>query len=276
MVPEDHAEDYGLFNPTVRRRGILNKIMQHSKWNPVFYCSALFTIFSVFALIVHSTWTFTFGVVFALLSISCGAVCTYICVAVKYRKPWSNMSKKEMTKVMVFGLLCLTGEGLLVWGHSVLIGIHFNAVDPSWNTFPSSCALPLYCVRVGFNISNPYGADGLSPINPPIYDEVSIERMFALYKDTAKNKMGCRELHADTEAGWAHYRCLTAFMGKRSDLSFQISADNYFITYDEAGNKYSHVAPWIHSQSGDWDDNANDARVRLLISYIYRIYYDNL
>jgi len=272
MHTEDYAEDYGLFNPTVRRRGILNKMMQYSKWNPLFYCSVFFTIFAFFAFIVHATWAFATGIIFAILTVFFGAWCTYICVVGKYKKPWSGLSKKETAKVLIFGLVCLTGQGLLVWGHSVLIGIHFSGTDPYWTTFPSSCDSSSYCVRVGINIPEPNGAEGLNPIAPPAYNGTTVDRIFALYKDAAK-KMGCHEVGSDSGSEWAHYRCLTPVLGERSDLAFQIliPGDIIYGIDDTNNNTYTQVVPWIHSQSSDWNDNVNDANVRLLISYVYYV-----
>lgn len=271
MLPEDNAEDYGLFNPITRRRG--GKIIQHIKWNPVFYSSALFSIFSLFTLILHSLWVFTFGIVLSILTVFLGIACAYICVVGKPKKPWSYLERIDIAKVVSFGLLCIAVQGLLVWGHSVLVSVHFSGEAPKWTTFPSACSTTSNnCVRVGFNITDPCGTMGVNRIEPPVYINTTPEEVFATYRDIVQ-KMGCHEVRSNTEIKWAHFLCITTFLGKPSDLTFQI-----FHKLLELPNKTPSVTPWIHSQSrytnDNWDDNVNDAYVRLLMANAYRYYPD--
>lgn len=282
MMMDDTAEDYGLFNPTVRRRGFLNRIIQQSRWNPIFYSSILFCILSTFALIIHALWAFAFGIGLSVTSILLGVTCIYICVTGRYRKPWSYLSRKEVTKILTFGFFCLSLQLVLVWGHSTLLGTHFNGADPHWPSFPSSCTpppsnnpdSPSNCVRVGINIANPDGTPGIEPIAPPKYEKQTPEVIFKAFNKAASEKMGCRALFVtDDDTGWAHYRCITPFLGKASDIAFQVTDENIYTTKAAERNS-SYISPWIHSQArhvdNGWDNNTNDAYVRLLLALVFR------
>lgn len=181
-----------------------------------------------------------------------------------------------MVKVISFGVVCLIIQAVLVWGQSELISIHFNGPDPHWNTFPTACiapphpSVPLNCIRVGVNITNPNSVEGVNDIEAPIYNNTTSEIIFGIYKHVATKQLGCRELFED--ATWAHYRCLSTFLGKPSDLAFQVSpTDNYKVV-----DNTTQVTPWIHSQAryvdGKPDNNANDARVRLLLTNAYQAF----
>jgi len=274
MAKEDHAEDYGLFNPHLRnRRSFITRALQQARWNPIMYLSLLFIIYSICGLVIHSLWRFVFGTVFSVLSIGVGVLCAAVFVMMKYKK-WTYLNRKEMAKVIAFALVCIIAQALLIWGQSVLIAIHFHATDPHWTTFPTGCThpphpnTPLNCVRVGINITNPTSVEGVNDISAPMYNHTTLATIFDIYKHVAKKQLGCRELYADEV--WAHYRCLTTFLGKPSDLAFQVSPKDNFI----ASNGTSSVVPWIHSQAryvdGLSDENANDARVRLLLTNAYQ------
>jgi len=267
MAGTDYAEDYGLFEYRTVRRKYFSKAIQSVRWNPIFWISVLFTIFSGITFILHVYYKYFFGGLYSMICLLFGAVCIYLCVLVKSKKAWHQLVKIDYYKIAAFCIFILLFQALFLTLSVMLIKIHFSGASAPWDAFPNECASNMYngspiilnCVRTGQDIPNPYTNPGLDAILPRNYSE-DIPTLLSQLTNLASNHMDCTTLK--TESDWAHLRCISAIMGFPSDLALRL------VPSDVSPNT-TITDVWVHSQSrmGEWDWNENDARVRILFTY---------
>jgi len=269
MAETDYAEDYGLFEYRTARRKYLTKSIQRVNWNPIFWISVLFTIFSTFTFILHVYWKYFFGGLYSFICTLFGAVCIYLCVLVRSKKQWHQLQKGDYAKVAAFCVFILVVQALFLTLSVELLKIHFSGPDAAWSAFPNECAPNMHsgstilnCVRTGPNIPNPYTNPGLDPISSRTF-EGDVPTLLSQLTTLARLHIDCTILHTDVD--WAHLRCISAIMGIPSDLGLRVVPD----LSPGYGTNSTSVSVWIHCQSrlGEWDWNENDARVRLLFTY---------
>lgn len=255
------AEDYGLFEYKERRQ-CLTRMVQFVKWNPIFWLSVLFLIFSIVSLGIHSYWKFLTGIAFSIFCFLFAIVCIYLCVLSRTRKAWSQLNRRDLTKFCSLIAFCITFQSLFLTVSILLLKIHFLGEDVAWSEFPNACSPPtptytiLNCVRTGNNIPNPYTTPGLDPILSREYIE-DPQTLLSQFEGIVKRQTSCVLLYTGTD--WLHFRCISEFMGLPSDLALRAF---------QIGNS-TRTSVWAHSQSreGGWDENENDSRVRLLFSF---------
>eukprot|EP00026_Physarum_polycephalum_P013533 Phypoly_transcript_13945.p1 GENE.Phypoly_transcript_13945~~Phypoly_transcript_13945.p1 ORF type:complete len:285 (+),score=19.81 Phypoly_transcript_13945:172-1026(+) len=263
---DEYGETYGVFEYPSGRKRFITKVIQEAKWNPIFWISVAFTIFSACALVIHSYWSFVFGSLFSVMSLVVGGVCIYLCFLSRFKKPWHQLWKREVARIIFFCLFCISIQGLFISLNAVLLKNHFAGSDPGWTSFPTQCipakdGVTLNCVRTGYNISSPYTSPGLDPIYNKNYTQ-NPEFVLKQMANIAESHMNCDHVHTDSD--WIHFRCLSELFGRPSDLAIRVFPN-------PAPGNGNATFVWVHSQSraGGWDQNANDGLVRLLFMYKY-------
>lgn len=58
MAKEDYAEDYGLFNPTPKKRSLVTRALQQSRYNPLMYLSLIFIVSLTQFVVAIQRWGF--------------------------------------------------------------------------------------------------------------------------------------------------------------------------------------------------------------------------
>jgi len=261
----DYAEDYGLFEYRTVRRKYLTKMIQTVKWNPIFWITLLFTVFSAFGFGVHVYWKFFAGIMFSVLCVLFGGVCIYLCVVSRSKKTWIQLNRLDYAKIAAFCVFILTFQSLFFALSIQLLKIHFMGSDTAWDAFPDQCLTTegsetiLNCVRTGASIPHNYTSPGLDPISPHSYNE-DVPTLLSHLTEIVNDHMDCVLLRSTDN--WVHFRCISELMGRPSDLGIMCVVLN-------ATNTTNTTDVWVHSQSreGEWDMNENDTRVRLLFSY---------
>jgi len=262
-MDSESEENVGLLNENTYERSqrsyqIIGNVQVWNR-NPVFYVMVFMTLTGVAGVCIFAPWVFVTGL--ALSSLLIGISLWFACYTYDHYQYDAVFSRWEVFK-MLFSSLFFLGVTILITYLLVTMGLYrLIAEDPNWKAFPGQCrnaseeGKPLLnCIRAGEGLPNPSFSTG--PITFNAYT-TSAQNVIIVFEDLIRRHVGCRLINSGPL--FAHFRCLSDFWGYPDDLA--ITA----ICSDQTSANV-----WVHSQSrlGIWDYNLNDARVRLISSYL--------
>jgi len=258
----DTGEDrVGLLNDNIyreseRSHNIPGNLQIWNK-NPIFYVMVIMTLAGLIGVGIFTPWVFYLGIAGSIVLSVIGAwFAAYIW---DHYQDSAVYTKWELFKMCFTTIVILAVTTVILYFLVTMSVFRFMGKDVEFHSFPQSCrndtsAKLVNCIRTGLGVPDPTFSTG-----PIEFDPYTTSHQHALlvFRDLIVEKIHCRIIKESSDL--LHFRCLSDFWGYPDDLVIKTQCIDS-----------NHSSVWIHSQSrlGVWDFNKNDARVRLISSYI--------